>query len=423
PKALEYIAGIRNAGANLLNIINDILDFSRIESGKLEIAHERYETASLLNDVLTVIRMRLDDTPIELIVTLDPDIPGILLGDMPHVQQILLNLLSNAVKYTQKGYIKFSAVQQKIGATEIRLRFTVEDSGVGIKAEDLPSLFGDFVRLEEMQHQHIQGTGLGLAITRRLCHALGGGITVASEYGKGSTFTATLLQGVADWQPMGDLATQRARHVQAQRISFTAPEANVLLVDDLPSNLLVAEGLLMPYKMQIVTCLSGREAIDLAQKQPFDLVLMDHMMPGMDGIKATEVIRALPDERYRRLPIVALTANAISGMKDLFLAHGFNDYLSKPIETPKLNAILEKWIPAEKQRPLEKAADVAPENKAAPDDDTSANAALPAIEGVDTEAGLAIIGGSPERYRRLLEIFCRDARARLSNLAAISPQG
>ncbi|MDR1349777.1 MAG: transporter substrate-binding domain-containing protein [Zoogloeaceae bacterium] len=365
PKALEYLEGIRSAGTSLLSIINDILDFSKIESGKLEINAAPYETASLLNDALTLIRVRMAEKPLELITNISPAIPAGMSGDAGRVKQVLLNLLSNAVKYTERGVIRFSASGERqknsAGNGVIGLTFVVEDSGIGIKPEDLQKLFGEFTRVDEKRHSRIEGTGLGLSIARSLCRAMGGDITVTSEYGKGSVFTATLLQGVTDWQSMGNLGAQSARRIKTQRIAFTAPEANVLLVDDLPSNLLVAEGLLMPYKMRIVTCLSGREAINKVREHSFDLILMDHMMPGMDGIEATAAIRALPDEPCRRqVPVVALTANAVSGMKEMFLAHGFDDYLSKPIETDKLNAILKKWIPADKRHAiLEDAAEAA----------------------------------------------------------------
>jgi signal transduction histidine kinase/FixJ family two-component response regulator/HPt (histidine-containing phosphotransfer) domain-containing protein len=407
PKALEYITGIRNAGASLLSIINDILDFSKIESGNMRITSAPYETASLLNDALTVIRVRLMEKPIELVLNIAPSIPATMSGDATRVRQVLLNLLSNAVKYTEKGFINFSAAGERVNNTKIRLTFIVEDSGIGIRDKDIASLFGDFVRLEENGHQNIEGTGLGLTIARSLCRAMSGEVTATSEYGKGSVFTATLLQGVADWTPVGDITAKQAPRLEKQRIAFIAPEASVLLVDDLPSNLLVAEGLLAPYGMQVFTCPSGREAVDMVRARPFDLVLMDHMMPDMDGMETTAVIRALAGERYKNMPIVALTANAVSGMREIFLDNGFNDFLSKPIETAKLNAILEKWIPADKRR------------QASEEDKTAPQIMDFVIEGMDTRKGLARSGGSVEAYRKVLESYCRDAAERLEILSAV----
>ncbi|MDR1709560.1 MAG: response regulator [Candidatus Accumulibacter sp.] len=405
PRALEYIAGIKSAGTSLLSIINDILDFSRIESGHLAIDPVPYETASLLNDVLTVIRVRLTDKPLELVTDIAPSLPGAMNGDAGRIKQILLNLLGNAVKYTKKGFIKFSAAGERLSDATVRLTFTVEDSGIGIRKEDLPKLFGEFSRLDEKRNRAIEGTGLGLSIARNLCQAMGGGIAVASEYGEGSVFTATLVQNVTDWKPVGLLANAAVRKAQSYRASFTAPEADVLIVDDFPSNLLVAEGLMAPYKMRVLSCQSGQEAVRLARERAFDLILMDHMMPEMDGVEATAAIRALGGA-CARMPIVALTANAVSGMKQFFLANGLDDFLSKPIDIAKLDALLKKWIPAEKRhKPALEAAD-----------DKTANGAIPAIDGLDIAAGLARIGGERERYARLLELFCRDSKAGLALL-------
>jgi CheY-like chemotaxis protein len=274
-------------------------------------------------------------------------------------------------------------------------------------------LFDDFARLDEKRHSAIEGTGLGLPIVRSLCRAMGGDISVMSEYGHGSVFTAVLIQSVVDWQPMGDLAAASATRVETQRVAFTAPEADLLLVDDFPSNLVVAEGLLAPYEMRVFTCLNGREAVELVQARSFDLVLMDHMMPEMDGMEATAAIRALGG-RFAGLPIVALTANVIAGMKEKFLENGFDDFLAKPIETPMLHAVLARWIPPEKQR---KATE--DEGKGA----APAEGALPEIPGVDFAAGMARVDGSPGRYRELLQVFRLDVQARFALLEASPDMG
>jgi signal transduction histidine kinase/CheY-like chemotaxis protein len=404
PKSLEYIIGIKSAGASLLAIINDILDFSKIESGKLSIHPAPYETVSLLNDTLTIIRIRMAETPLELISDISPDIPGNMIGDEGRIRQILLNLLSNAVKYTKKGFIRFSASGEPLAEDTIRLTFTVEDSGIGIRREDMPKLFGEFMRIDEKRNINIEGTGLGLVIARSLCRAMGGDITAQSECGKGSVFTATLVQTVAGWKPMGDMSEISTEMVETQCVTFTAPEAEVLVVDDFSSNLLVAEGLLMPYRMRVFTCLNGHEAVALVRERPFDLVLMDHMMPEMDGVEATRAIRGMSDGRGRTMPIIALTANAVSGMKEMFLENGFNDFLSKPIESSKLDAVLKKWIPEGKRRD-------APENGEILPSEEPPDLPFPEIAGVDVTAGLARIGGSKSRYLGLLEMFCRDAEA------------
>jgi CheY-like chemotaxis protein len=234
---------------------------------------------------------------------------------------------------------------------------------------------------------------------------MGGDVTVQSEYGKGSVFTATLTQTVTDWKPMGDMADFTVTRSETQSVGFIAPEADVLLVDDFPSNLLVAEGLLIPYRMRLTTCLNGREAVEQVRKHAYDLVLMDHMMPEMDGIEATSAIRNLDEERCRTMPIIALTANAISGMREMFLESGFNDYLSKPIDVRRLDAVLKEWIPAGKRQSVPEAGGEKPGGA------TQAKIPLPEIEGLDAAAGIARIGGSPGRYLDVLEMFCRDAEA------------
>ncbi|MDR0867060.1 MAG: response regulator [Planctomycetota bacterium] len=209
-------------------------------------------------------------------------------------------------------------------------------------------MFGNFARVDAQKNRGIEGTGLGLAITRNLCRAMGGDLTVESEYGKGSTFTATLKQQCVAYQPLGKFGeSQAARQDETDAPRFTAPDFRVLVVDDVEINCLVAEGLLTPYEMQITTCFSGEAAVArLVHGEVFDLIFMDQMMPGMDGTAAAAAIRSLSGEKYKDLPIIALTANAMVGMREQFLASGFSDYLSKPIELRKLNAILERWVPA-----------------------------------------------------------------------------
>lgn len=368
-RSLEYLSGIHNAGVSLLAIVNDLLDFSKIESGRLECSEAAYTTADMLNDALGIIRIQMVGKPLELMAEASPDLPRLMIGDVGRVKQILLNLLSNAVKYSEKGCIHFSASGEALTENTLRLTFVVEDKGIGIKPEDVPKLFGDFTRVEERRNSAIEGTGLGLPIARSLCRAMRGDITVSSEYGKGSTFTATIIQSVADWKPMGSpvsvVATAgKAISRSSRRISFMAPDASVLIADDFSSNLAVTEGLLRPYGMRVFTCLNGRDAVQLAQSGSFDLVLMDHMMPEMDGTQAMRAIRAFGGS-FAALPVVVLTAHAVSGMKELFLESGFDDFMSKPINTAELDELLRRWIPAAKQQGV---ADSTPVN--APNDAT-----------------------------------------------------
>jgi signal transduction histidine kinase/CheY-like chemotaxis protein len=426
-KALEYIRGIRSAGASLLAIINDILDFSKIEAGGLQLATSRYRVASVLNDVLTLIRVRMTDGQVRLETEFSPDLPSVLAGDSGRVRQILLNLLTNAVKYTRRGRIRFSAVSERVGPDEARLTFEVEDTGVGIRPEDMARLFSEFTRLDEKANIGVEGTGLGLAIARSLCLAMGGEISAESVYGEGSVFRAELRQRVIDWTPLGSFSEEADPSPEAVRASFTAPGAEVLVVDDYGSNLMVAEGLMVPYGMRLSFASGGLEAVGLVREGSYDLILMDHMMPGMDGMEACRAIRSL--EGGEGIPIVALTANAVAGMREMYLENGFDDFLSKPIDPAALDACLSRWIPVVKRRPAPPAegspepAARAPAGRPADPWQWAALAATgraggpppqdppargPVIEGVDTRQGVLRAGGV-ERYLRLLAAFLRDA--------------
>jgi signal transduction histidine kinase/DNA-binding response OmpR family regulator len=403
PEALEYIMEIKSAGKSLLSIINDILDFSKIESESLELNTAPYEIASVLSDVLSITRVYIQDKPIELITEIDPDIPAVMMGDETRVRQILLNILSNAAKYTHEGHIRFIASCERMDADSIKLSYTAEDTGMGITQEDMSKLFGDFVRVGHHDGQHIEGTGLGLAIARRLCQKMGGDIAVKSEYGKGSSFTATFIQTFADSQLIGAVSRNSYAALENSQMRFTAPSARILIVDDIATNLKVAEGLMAPYKLKVDTCEGGKDAVKLVQENHYDMIFMDHMMPGMDGIKATKLIRALEKKYFKEVPIIALTANAVSGMQEIFLLNGFSDYLSKPIEVLKLNEIMEKWLPHEKRE------------FAAEQNDTPQSVHFE-IDGVDTKCGLAMTGGSEANYREVLALFCKDAALRLEIL-------
>jgi signal transduction histidine kinase/CheY-like chemotaxis protein len=479
-KVYEYTMDIKQAGANLLSIINDILDFSKIESGKMEIVPVHYYFRSIINDVINIIRIRAMEKPLAFITNIDSALPNDLIGDDARIRQVLLNLLGNAVKYTEQGFVKLSvtaeAGERNFAEKHFLLKITVEDCGVGIKEEDMDKVFGEFTQVDMAANRGIEGTGLGLTITRRLCHAMGGDVTVNSTYGKGSVFTARIPQkkysgecfaaveapeeksvliydnrtiyadslcwSLSNLEVSYTLVTEKEKLLEILRqeddsahkkytflfvaqalyeqvrsaldakkigprlvllaehgsesgihnirylslpvhtlsianllnhktetkspagreraaVKFTAPAARILVVDDIPTNLKVAQGLLLPYNMVVDTCTNGLTSIEMLEKNGYDLVFMDHMMPGMDGIETTAAIRARENEKpvqspqeisaSRQTPIVALTANVISGMKEMFLQKGFDDYLAKPIEMIKLHEILEKWIPREKQ--------------------------------------------------------------------------
>ncbi|MDR2593186.1 MAG: response regulator [Fibromonadaceae bacterium] len=339
----EYILGVKQAGTNLLSIINDILDLSKIENRKLEIIPNNYLFSSMINDVVNIIKTRIAESELKFDIKIDSNIPNSLIGDETRIRQVLLNILGNAIKYTKKGFISLS-VSGEIIENNVLLTMEVADSGIGIKPENLKNLFDEFVRADESKN-YIEGTGLGLPIAKNLIKTMNGDISVKSEYGKGSTFTVKLPQKISSDELFDSIKNDNIT------IKFNAPNAKVLVVDDIDANLKVVKGLMQPYKMQVDLCTSGAEASEMVKANSYDLVFMDHMMPEMDGIEATKLIREMAKENphYANLPIIALTANAVSGVKEMFLENGFNDFLSKPIDIINLNSILEKWLPKEKQ--------------------------------------------------------------------------
>ncbi|MDR1613002.1 MAG: response regulator [Planctomycetota bacterium] len=412
PQAREYIAEIRHSGRYLLSIINDLLDFSKIESGNFRINSSPYHVSSLLNDVLTIIGVRAGEKSLRLQIEIAPDIPRRLIGDEVRIRQIMLNLLSNALKYTHKGGLTFSA-KSAPRDPGVELTFSVEDTGIGIRPEDMENLFKDFVRLDRTSEDAVEGTGLGLSISRSLCRAMDGDITAASVHGKGSIFTAAIMQNVADWTPLGpfDRIGGGKADLQRQDAIFYAPGFRILIVDDVSTNLIIARGLLSPFGFEITTCLGGREALEAVKKSPFDLILLDHMMPEPDGIETLRMLRALG--KPGSAPVVALTANAMTGMREMFLSHGFDDYLSKPIEDGKLLELLEKWVPPAARQ--EKAPGAGGSDPAGPTGF--------AINGIDVELGLRRMRGSRRDYLRLLAAFRRDAASCLPFLDDVPEAG
>ena len=538
PDVYDDVLNIKQAGANLLTVINDVLDLSKIESGKLDIVRLEYQVDSLINDVINIIKVRLVDKRLNFTVKIDGSMPSVLIGDETRVRQVFLNLLSNAVKYTKEGDISLSvfpgALSGNGAADLVALTIVVEDTGIGIRPDDMDRLFGEFEQVDSRANRGVEGTGLGLAISRNLCRLMGGDITVQSTYGVGSSFKAVIPQGVGDSEPLAFVSDPESKKLllyenresnvkamvyTAERLgvsfflarnreellalldkescryallssslyneareifeshksglelalvpginedvsfdcrvlpsplqpvslarflngeeelvvksvdrvssaNFIVPEARLLIVDDIATNLKVAEGLLAPYQAIVDTCLTGARSVELAKNNDYDIIFMDHMMPEMDGVDATAAIRAFEEEHFssmasgtpglakkigRRVPIIALTANAISGMREMFLKRGFDDFLPKPIETIKLDEIMRKWIPREmrRARPDE-------ENGRAAEEETPLMAG---IQGVNVKKGIAMTGGTLAGYRQVLSIFCKDAKDRLPLLS------
>ena len=519
--AREHMLTVKQASANLLAIINDILDLSKIESGKLSLNPGCYYFSSLLNDVVSIIRMRVVDSQLSFAVNIDSKIPNALFGDELRIRQIMINLLGNAVKYTEKGSVSLTVKGEILDDINILLTIEVMDSGKGIKSEDVQKLFGEYVQIDTDINKGIEGVGLGLAITNSIVKAMGGSIRVESEYGKGSTFTIDLPQMIVHPQGLASVDSPETKNVllyesrlihansticaldslgiscevvssdtelfdklaekafafifisypnyekikvelskftdkteiilltefgesvaekkynvlsmpvhvisiagilnsTKDRYSynesnefiaiFTAPDARVLVVDDIQTNLLIVRGLLLPYKLQVDICKSGKEAIDAVQNTRYDLVLMDHRMPEMDGVEAVRHIRATDGsdvDYYRNVPIIALTANAVTGMREMFLENGFDDFLSKPIDTVKLNTMLERWIPHSKKKASSRMENTA----VAVDTETNI-----VIDGINTGRGIALTGGTTENYLEVLAAFYEDGLERLEQI-------
>lgn len=345
PVVMEYAQNINSAGNVLLGLINDILDFSKIESGKLELVLYKYETKTLFTDLYNLMDERARKKGLKFEVKIDPKMPSVFEGDMGRIRQIITNFLTNAVKYTDEGKVLLSATIKDL-ETNPTLHVDIIDSGQGIREEDKERLFSSFTRLNEQQNQSIEGTGLGLAITKQLVAMMNGSISVESTFGVGSTFSVDIPQTVIDSTQIGEFNPadgNKGKSGNKFRITFQHPEGKILVVDDNKTNLKVAVGLLKPTQLQVTTATSGDEAIALIKENEYDLIFMDHMMPEKDGIETLHEIQAIFGNDFRT-PVIVLTANAISGMREMYLKEGFNDYLTKPISTKALEEMLVTYI-------------------------------------------------------------------------------
>ena len=348
---LEYAENIRTAGNNLLGLVNDILDFSKIEAGKMDILPVEYALSSVLNDLVNMIQSRAEKKGLELIVKSSPEIPSMLYGDEIRIKQVVTNILTNAVKYTEKGSVTLTVDWERQEGDNILLKISVKDTGIGIKKEDLAKLFSAFERIEEKRNRAIEGTGLGMNITQRLLDLMGTRLEVESVYGEGSLFSFRLRQKVMNWEPMGNFEESHRKSLQhrgAYRESFLAPQARILVVDDTVMNLTVIKGLLKQTKVQIDTAESGYECLKLAGKKKYDIIFLDHRMPGIDGIETLQRMRSMEENPNGETPVISLTANAISGARETYIQAGFHDYLTKPINSAKLEEMMVKYLPPEK---------------------------------------------------------------------------
>ena len=410
PQILDYAAKIKSSGQTLLNLINDILDISKIESNKMEITPGEYEPNHLLSEVLLMIEPRAKAKNLILNYDIDPHIPSKLYGDDIHIRQILTNLLTNAVKYTKEGKVTLSVNVIQKTSDDVLLHFSVKDTGIGIKEDDKKTLFDSFQRLDFSKNKGIEGTGLGLSITHKLLQLMNSDLCLQSIYGVGSDFHFTLKQEIIDATEMGSFNQENALSSVAETYQegFYAPDAKILVVDDTSTNLIVFKGLLKNSGMNIQTASSGQEALELIQRETFDLVFMDHLMPVMDGIETLHRILENDLLRAHAKIIVALTANAITGAKEFYLQEGFSGYLSKPLYGPELEKIILEFLPADMVQPAATKA----EPQAVP------AAATPKTDRniLNRQLGLSICGGNNAFYYEVLKSFVQSDLAASLNL-------
>ena len=343
------ILHIHTAGKNLLGIINDILDISKIEAGKYEIIEAEYDLNTVMLDIINLTKARLIDKNVDLQYEVGEQVPSILYGDALRIKQILINILGNAVKFTKEGHIYFSVDSEPLADKKIKLSFKVKDTGIGIKDEDIDKIFGAFDQVNTRQNRSIQGTGLGLSIAKHLSELMGGTITVESKYGEGTCFTVTISQKVIDESPLN---IEKASDDEFKNIKnmfkpidiHVDEDKTVLVVDDNKMNLVIAKKLLESFKLVVDTASGGEEALAKVAQKEYSVIFMDCMMPEMDGIEATRRLRNLDVAYCKEVPVIALTANAIAGVREEMIAEGFDYYLAKPIVIEELEEIIRRFL-------------------------------------------------------------------------------
>ena len=348
-KMYEYACNIKSAALNLLSIINDILDLSKVEAGKMELVPSRYYVQILVQDTVNLIEIAANQKGLQMKVDLSDNIPYQLYGDEGRIRQILINLLNNAIKFTRSGYVSLKVSAAYIDAYDVNLVFEVEDSGIGIKKEDIDKIFEAFQQLDMNKNRKIEGTGLGLAISKRLIQLMDGQLSVESEYGKGTKFTVCIKQRVVNAKTIREVPVTKEDLQKTDMRMFTCDNYKVLLVDDNAINRRVAIAMIEAYGFQISEADCGKKAIELVKEHNYDLILMDHMMPELDGVETAKIIRSECGENGQNAVMIALTANVIEGAKEIYLSNGFQDFLAKPFERIQLHEVLNKWVPEDKK--------------------------------------------------------------------------
>jgi YD repeat-containing protein len=428
---------VYNSGSNLLGIINDILDVSKIEAGIFELVLDPYDITSLINDAVQLNIVRIGAKKIEFELIVDETLPSSLYGDELRVKQILNNLLSNAFKYTDRGKVSLRVNWERENSSAW-LIFTICDTGHGIKQENMSKLFSQYAQLDTRANRNIEGTGLGLSITKSLVTRMDGTITADSEYGKGSVFTVRLKQEIVDQTPIGQEAAENLRQYRFVKnkilsriknlIRSYMPYGKVLIVDDVETNLDVVKGLMLPYGLVIDCASSGREAIEKVQAvaanpraQKYDVIFMDHMMPEMDGIEAVRIIRdEIAGEYAKTVPIIALTANALSGNEEMFLSRGFNSYISKPIDIMQMDLALNTWVRNKQSEETLKKAEYEKTSKAAAEAISSAGIFNSfQVDGLNLQA-VKERYNNDAAYLRIVKSYCNHAPELLEKIRSFS---
>ena len=401
---IRYSQNVAVASESLLSIINDILDFSKIESGKMELVEDKYNLDEIIKNLVNMIKTRVENKNLEFKVNVNPDIPNELFGDSVRIRQVAVNLLTNAAKYTQVGSVTFNVDFEERSSKEILLKLSVKDTGIGIREDDRKKLFTDFQRLDAKKNKNIEGTGLGLAITYKLIQMMNGWINVDSVYGEGSTFSVKVPQKVTGDDTIGTFNAESSAVQEKYQPSFVAPDAKILVVDDNEMNLFVVQGLLKETQVKIDMATSGMDALKKIAVEHYDMIFLDQMMPSLDGIETLKMAKALPENKSADAPTIALTANAISGAREMFLREGFADYLSKPIEPHNLEKMLIQYLPPEKiQEPTNQPVETSSKPSAG-------------YEYLNVELGLKYSGDMIEMYRSMLEMFCNLKNSKQASL-------
>lgn len=424
-KIRQYSGNVDSAGNNLLAIINDILDFTKIEEGKMKIVEVEYQLSSVINDVSNMIFFKAKEKNLSFVTDVDESIPDHLFGDVVRIRQVITNILNNAVKYTEKGSVSLKITGKRMNITAsgkpvMELIVSVSDTGIGISEENIAKLFGKFERVDLEKNSTKEGTGLGLAITKMLLQMMHGDIKVESTYGEGSTFTITIPQLVLSEEPVGNFTEKFEKELGGKKEyheSFRAPDAKILIVDDTKMNLVVATEFLKDTKIDIDTAGGGKEAVELALKNKYDVILMDQRMPEMDGEETLKVIKSHEEGPNIGTPVICLTADAVVGARERYLSKGFDDYLTKPIDSTSLEKMLKKYIPSEKIElvSIEEKASSEPEAKVSEKFDVSEFSVLSGY-GIDTEKGTANCGGDKDFYLSILKEYRKDADEKKAKL-------